>query len=157
MVRGKVKAEEIKDAELASREEALKADKEVEASEVEPAAESMIGLEPEELRAALDRALENGRFGAEAHPDYPALQDKQRPRLLSVIYGLGGLPLRGADLIALCRKADGIRRPQVYLGIRFSRTTSAYPKRQVLLDRLRHRSRLEQGRQGGVGTRRRRR
>ncbi len=90
-----------------------------------------------ELRAAVDRALENGAFGAATHPSYPALGERQRPRFLSVVWGLGGLPLRGADLIALGRDAENIRQAQVYLGMRFSHGSSAYPKRQVLLERIR--------------------
>ena len=90
-----------------------------------------------EVRATLDHALENDRFGTDTHPDYPALKEKHRPRFLSVVYGLGGFPLRAADLAALCRNLETIRRPQVYLGINFSHTSSVYPKRQVLLDRLR--------------------
>lgn len=55
--------------------------------------------------------------------------------LRSVIYGLGGLPLRGADLIALCRRPP--ERPKTYLGMDFAPPESRFPKRQVLLDRLR--------------------
>lgn len=90
-----------------------------------------------ELRAALDRALESGRYGEDIHPGYPALREQHRPRLQSVIYGLGGLPLRAADLAALCRDAQSIERARVYLGLTFAIASSPYPKRQVLLDRLR--------------------
>jgi pyruvate-ferredoxin/flavodoxin oxidoreductase len=90
-----------------------------------------------ELRAALDRALENGRYGDDCHPGYPCLKERQRPRFLSVIHGLGGLPLRGTDLQALCLEAQSIRRPRIYLGLNFAPDDSPYPKRQVLLDRLR--------------------
>ncbi|MEW8198674.1 MAG: hypothetical protein AB2540_09270 [Candidatus Thiodiazotropha endolucinida] len=90
-----------------------------------------------EVRGAFDHAAENHRFGLEAHPGYPSISEKQRPRFLSTIYGLGGLPLRGSDLASLCRNLDRIKQQQVYLGINFSQTSSDYPKRQVLLDRLR--------------------
>lgn len=90
-----------------------------------------------ELRAALDRALENGRFGGDHYPGYPALRESHQPQFLSVVYGLGGLPLRAADLAALCRDAETVRKPRVYLGMAFSLSSSPYPKRQVLLDRLR--------------------
>ncbi len=89
-----------------------------------------------ELRGALDRARENARFGAETHPGYPAMDAADSPRLLSVAYGLGGLPLNGADLVGLCTCADAIKGARIYLGVAFNRTASAYPKRQVLLDRL---------------------
>ncbi|MEA3291061.1 MAG: 4Fe-4S binding protein [Pseudomonadota bacterium] len=90
-----------------------------------------------ELRAALDCARENDRFGTDTHPGYPAMVAADCPRCLSIVYGLGGLPLRGADLVALCTGADEIKNPQIYLGITFARSSSLYPKRQVLLDRLR--------------------
>jgi pyruvate-ferredoxin/flavodoxin oxidoreductase len=90
-----------------------------------------------ELRATLDRALENGRFGSECHPGYPALKEGERPRLLSALYGLGGLPLRAADLIALGKEMGEKSAPRRYLGLDFHRTNSAHPKRQVMLDTLR--------------------
>jgi len=90
-----------------------------------------------ELRAALERAQENGRYGAETHPGYPALRENERPRLLSVIYGIGGLPLRAADLIALGRELSEDSPALRYLGIDFHRSDSLHPKRQVLLDTLR--------------------
>ncbi|MCU7893160.1 MAG: hypothetical protein KZQ78_16860 [Candidatus Thiodiazotropha sp. (ex Ustalcina ferruginea)] len=90
-----------------------------------------------EVRAALDHGYENEGFGTDADVDYPAIKAHQHPRIVSVIYGLGGLPLRGADLLALCLNLDAIKRPQVYLGVNFSPLSSDYPKRQVLLDRLR--------------------
>lgn len=90
-----------------------------------------------ELQAALGRSLENGRSGLQLHADYPAMTEGGCPNTLSVIYGLGGLPLRGADLIGACTGADAIQQAQVYLGLAFSRAASPYPKRQVLLDRLR--------------------
>ncbi len=89
-----------------------------------------------ELRACLDHAAENNRFGIETHPEYPTLRDSDRPRLRSVIYGLGGLPLRMADLIMLCNMLEQKGRSQVYLGIDFANHSSIHPKRQVLLDTL---------------------
>jgi len=75
-----------------------------------------------ELRAALGRRPDDGRA---------------RPHLLSVPYGLGGLPLRAEDLAALCRAAPRLTQPRVTLGLSFATLDSPYPKRQVLLDRLR--------------------
>jgi len=52
-----------------------------------------------------------------------------------VVYGVGGLPLRVADLIALCQsESTGTTR---YLGIRFDDRSGDQPKRAVLLDTLR--------------------
>nr|VFK65982.1 MAG: Pyruvate:ferredoxin oxidoreductase [Candidatus Kentron sp. UNK]VFK71672.1 MAG: Pyruvate:ferredoxin oxidoreductase [Candidatus Kentron sp. UNK] len=119
-----------------------------------------------QLRAAVDRALENNRFGHNTHPHYPVISDHEQPRLRSVLFGLGGLPLRGADLVALCeelarnrekarserwyktrfrpapREEDSDKeaeqvRSRIYLGFDFARASSVYPKRQVLLDILR--------------------
>ena len=64
-------------------------------------------------------------------------QAQNRTRLLSVRYGMGGLPLRAADLIELCRQAGQLRQSDVYLGMRLDQTNELHPKRQVLLDRLR--------------------
>lgn len=64
-------------------------------------------------------------------------QSANRPHLLSVLYGVGGLPLHAADLAELCMQAEKIQQKQVYLGIEFDRTEEPHPKRQVLLDRLR--------------------
>nr|VFK49469.1 MAG: Pyruvate:ferredoxin oxidoreductase [Candidatus Kentron sp. TC] len=120
-----------------------------------------------QLRAAVDRALENNRFGRNTHPHYPVISDHEQPRLRSVLFGLGGLPLRATDLVALCEelarnmeKAKSERwykkrfrsappeedtsdkeaeqvRSRIYLGFDFARASSVYPKRQVLLDILR--------------------
>lgn len=90
-----------------------------------------------ELRGAVEHAMENGRYGSETHPGFPALQEVERPRLLSVIYGVGGLPLRAADLIALGKSLDKHSLARQYLGLDFHRKDHAHPKRQVLLDTLR--------------------
>lgn len=91
-----------------------------------------------ELRAGLDRAAENRRNGGPAHPGYPALEERRRPRLCSVIYGSGGLPLRAADLLALAARLGGDKLPaRLFLGLSFHAHTPDHPKRQVMLDRIR--------------------
>lgn len=90
-----------------------------------------------ELRGAVDRALENGRFSVDCHPGYPVMRESERPRLLSAIYGLGGLPLRAADLIELCKQMDEKSAAQRYLGLDFHHADTQHPKRQVMLDALR--------------------
>jgi len=57
-----------------------------------------------QLRAAIGRARENSLFGRHTHPQYPEIVNHEQPRLRSVQFGLGGLPLRGADLVALCEE-----------------------------------------------------
>ncbi len=113
-----------------------------------------------QLRAAVDQALEEDQRDLHADRAHPALNKREPPRFRSVTYGLGGLPLRAADLVALCeelltqakpraRRSLGDRlfgrhreprsatRSHIYLGFDFARASSIYPKRQVLLDRLR--------------------
>jgi len=88
-------------------------------------------------RGLVDRGLDDTGSDANTQPGHPTLRAQDRPRVRSVIYGLGGLPLRGADLIRLCRKASDLEGSRVFLGMEFTPRTSDYPKRQVLLDRLR--------------------
>ncbi|MFO7593599.1 MAG: 4Fe-4S binding protein [Pseudomonadota bacterium] len=90
-----------------------------------------------ELRGAVEHAMENGRYGSDTHPGYPSLQEAERPRLLSVIYGLGGLPLHAADLIELGKSLGKTSPARQYLGLDFHRNDTIHPKRQVLLDTLR--------------------
>jgi pyruvate-ferredoxin/flavodoxin oxidoreductase len=98
------------------------------------------GVDPPLLRAvrgALGRAAENARFGKDTHPGIPALEADAVPRLASVFYGLGGLPLQSADVQELAGELLGAFRSPVFLGIAFNVEASSYPKRQVLLDALR--------------------
>ncbi len=91
-----------------------------------------------ELRALLNRAGENGRHGAEIHPGIPAMGESECPRLHSVIYGIGGTPLRINDLLELGARLDSLTGARKYLGIGFDPAPmSHHPKRQVLLDTLR--------------------
>ncbi|MES9885583.1 MAG: 4Fe-4S binding protein [Candidatus Sedimenticola sp. 6PFRAG1] len=90
-----------------------------------------------ELRSALNRALDNGRFGKHAHPGYPAMEQRQLPRLHCGIYGIAGLHLRGADLIAWCRDLKSSSSSTRYIGLEFHSSDNSHPKRQVLLDRIR--------------------
>jgi len=89
------------------------------------------------VRASLERALENGRLGTEVHLGYPIIKDRQLPRFRSVVYGLGGYPLRATDLVALCENLEEKGKGRIFLGFEFDRASSIYPKRQVLLDSLR--------------------
>lgn len=80
------------------------------------------------LRAALHRAA------AETTRE---LSDLRLLQPQAVVYGLGGLPLRGADLAALCLAAKRRQPIPRYLGVDFAPAASQFPKRQILLDRLR--------------------
>ena len=90
-----------------------------------------------EIRAAFDRAAETGRTSGATRSDYPSVTGKERPRFIGVPFGLGGLPLRAGDLLALVREIGEPSRSLIYLGLDFTRAASAYPKRQALLDTLR--------------------
>ncbi len=89
-----------------------------------------------EIQSAFNHALENHRFEPKAHPGFPALRSDDLPRISSVIYGLGGWPLRAADVEALIEELADSPRSQVYLGIDFEGKSQTYPKRQALLDGL---------------------
>ncbi len=65
------------------------------------------------------------------------LGDKRRPRCTTVLYGLGGLPLRVIDLVELGTLEDLHSRTPWYLGLAFDDTSGDQPKREVLLDALR--------------------
>ncbi|MES9955501.1 MAG: 4Fe-4S binding protein [Sedimenticola sp.] len=90
-----------------------------------------------ELRSALNRALDNGHLGEQTHPGYPVMEQRQMPRLHCGIYGLAGLHLRGADLIAWCRDLKSDASSTRYIGLEFHSSDNSHPKRQVLLDRIR--------------------
>ena len=87
-----------------------------------------------ELRAAMQRALANGR-DSERNPGYPCWQNSEQPRVSSLLYGLGGAPLAAADLAAALGAGEKVGSP-LYLGVDFVSPTSR-PKRQVLVDSLR--------------------
>ncbi len=89
-----------------------------------------------ELRSTVERAIENGRYGKEAHPGAGVLSEKDRPRLVSVLAGLGGFPVRLQDLEALCLQLDKAPTSPVFLGLDLTSAASPYPKRQVLHDAL---------------------
>ncbi len=89
-----------------------------------------------EIRAAFDQAQENSRYGDQTHPGIPVMDEKARPRLRTAIYGIGGQPVRAADLIALCKDVDRLNGSRHYLGVDLAQRSTRYPKRQVLLDNL---------------------
>ena len=65
------------------------------------------------------------------------LDGKRRTRCSPVLYGLGGLPLRVADLVELCTTVDTDSAKPLFLGLAFDDTSDEQPKREVLLDALR--------------------
>ncbi len=60
--------------------------------------------------------------------------DKQ-PECTTVVYGVGGLPLRAIDIVAVCTRDTA--QSTLYLGLSFDDPSDEQPKREVLLDALR--------------------
>ncbi|MEW6320341.1 MAG: 2-oxoacid:acceptor oxidoreductase family protein [Acidobacteriota bacterium] len=87
-----------------------------------------------EIRAAMYKALENGR--TPASPPYPGLaacRPQQMPAFFSGCFGLGSRDLQPADLVAAVDNMleGGARRRQFYLGIDFVRPETRFPKLQI--------------------------
>ena len=59
------------------------------------------------------------------------------PECSPVMYGIGGLPLRVADIVELCSNADPHPALPLFLGLTFDDTSGEQPKREVMLDALR--------------------
>ncbi|MEE8343839.1 MAG: 4Fe-4S binding protein [Woeseiaceae bacterium] len=66
-----------------------------------------------------------------------AITKSRSPECCPVVYGVGGLPLRVADLVALCTGANAGSSTALFLGMEFDDTSGEQPKREVLLDALR--------------------
>jgi pyruvate-ferredoxin/flavodoxin oxidoreductase len=93
------------------------------------------------VRALMDRCRENGQFGPDTHPGLPAMSAKDTPRLIGAAAGLGGLPVRGADLALLVRELAAPKRAfhpnGIWVGLDLVHAKSAYPKHQALMDAVR--------------------
>ncbi|MDH3619567.1 MAG: 4Fe-4S binding protein [Gammaproteobacteria bacterium] len=61
----------------------------------------------------------------------------QSPACSAVVYGVGGLPLRTSDLIALGARTDPPDVSPLFLGMAFDDTSGSQPKREAMLDVLR--------------------
>ena len=87
-----------------------------------------------EIRAAMYKALENGR--SPDAPPYPGLarcRPEEMPAFYSGCFGLGSRDLQPADLIAAVDNMldGGTKRRQFYLGIDFIRKDTQFPKLQI--------------------------
>lgn len=92
-----------------------------------------------EIRAALDKALENGRSrGRLPYPDLAALSPAEVPDCYSGCFGLGSRDIQPGDLIAAVENMleSGKRRRQFYLGIDFVREGTRLPKLQIWQEAL---------------------
>ncbi len=81
-----------------------------------------------EVRAAVDKAVENGGSGEPLHRDHDIYRGGDHPRILTGVYGAGGeLPTFG-ELVAMCRNmASQTPRPMVYLGLGEDTTIRRFP------------------------------
>jgi pyruvate-ferredoxin/flavodoxin oxidoreductase len=88
-----------------------------------------------EIRAAMSKALENGRARADElpYPEIPAVAPDAVPDFYSGCFGLGSRDLQPADLIAAVENMlpSGARRRMFYLGIEFIRRKTKLPKLQL--------------------------
>ncbi len=94
-----------------------------------------------EIRAATDKALENGRADGSRPLPYPGLaryRPDDAPSFYSGCFGLGSRDLQPGDLIAAVENmlATGKRRRQFYLGIDFVREGTKLPKLQIWQESL---------------------
>jgi len=93
-----------------------------------------------EIRAAVSKAVENGRAG-NGRPPYPGVavyQPEDAPDFYSGTFGLGSRDLQPADLIAAVDNMleGGARARQFYLGIDFVRPGTRLPKLQIWQERV---------------------
>jgi pyruvate-ferredoxin/flavodoxin oxidoreductase len=93
-----------------------------------------------EIRAAMSKALENGRAGngTRPHPGLAPIRLDELPEFYSGVYGLGSRDLQPGDLVAAVENMlpDGPGKRQFYLGIDFIRKGTRLPKLQIWQERL---------------------
>jgi pyruvate-ferredoxin/flavodoxin oxidoreductase len=63
-----------------------------------------------------------------------AIVRKALPQFSSIVYGLGGYPLRNADLVKLCQELEEKGQGHIFLSIEFARV-SFYPIALYLISR----------------------
>jgi pyruvate-ferredoxin/flavodoxin oxidoreductase len=93
-----------------------------------------------EIRAAMGKAVENGRAaaGPAPHLGIPALRANQIPDFYSGCFGLGSRDLQPGDLVAAVENMlpGGAGRRQFYLGVEFIREGTRIPKLQIWQEKL---------------------
>jgi pyruvate-ferredoxin/flavodoxin oxidoreductase len=93
-----------------------------------------------EVRAAMGRAIENGRAknGVQPHPGLAAVKPDEVPEFYSGAFGMGSRDLQPGDIIAAVDNMlpDGQGRRLFYLGIDFIRKGTRLPKLQIWQERL---------------------
>jgi pyruvate-ferredoxin/flavodoxin oxidoreductase len=94
-----------------------------------------------EIRAAMTKALENGRASerlTQPHAGLPSLEPFDVPEFYSGCFGLGSRDLQPGDIVAAVENMlpGGRGRRQFYLGIDFVRPGTKLPKQQIWQERL---------------------
>ena len=94
-----------------------------------------------EMRAAVGKALENGRveeFASAPHQGIPRFQAFDVPDFYSGCFGLGSRDLQPGDIVAAVENMlpGGAQRRQFYLGIDFVRPGTNLPKLQIWQEKL---------------------
>ncbi len=92
-----------------------------------------------EIRAAMGKALENGRARKETpHAGIPGSSADDIPDFYSGCFGLGSRDLQPGDLVAAVENMldGGTRRRQFYLGVEFVRKGTKIPKLQIWQEKL---------------------
>jgi pyruvate-ferredoxin/flavodoxin oxidoreductase len=92
-----------------------------------------------EMRAAVGKALENGRARSDApHPGVALYRPEDVPEFYSGCFGLGSRDLQPGDLVAAVENMlpDGRQRRQFYLGIDFIRPDTQLPKLEIWQDQI---------------------
>ncbi|HKI87066.1 MAG TPA: hypothetical protein VKA53_10010, partial [Thermoanaerobaculia bacterium] len=79
------------------------------------------------IRSVIAGASEPG-VGGERKTATSGLAPKEIPRLISVLLGAGGSPLRANDVAALSRQLSELAESPIYLGMSFSPASGSYPK-----------------------------
>ena len=92
-----------------------------------------------EVRAAVAKALENGRSeGEPPYPELPAYRPEDAPDFYSGYFGFGSRDLQPGDIMAAVDNMidGGKQHRQFYLGIDFVRADTKLPKLQIWQDKL---------------------
>jgi len=92
-----------------------------------------------ELRAAMGKAIENGRArGAAPHAGLAACRPEEVPEFHSACFGLGSRDLQPGDLVAAVDNMlpGGAGRRQYYLGVDFLRKGTRIPKLEIWQQRI---------------------
>ncbi|KAB2879001.1 hypothetical protein F9K33_11060 [bacterium] len=90
-----------------------------------------------DIVSALDKASQNsGKKKNPVFPDFPAMSDREKPVLYSGQYGTGEASLNYADMIRVFENMIGGGQRRFFVDIDFTRTSSQYPKQQILLQNI---------------------